>query len=335
MDLKLPGKPPKEILILLGTLALFLITNALLRDNPSLGFIPLLIAALIVVEIFYFVGQEVREGAHKYGWKHEVVDTLVALAVAVAVWYGASFLLNTSSPISGVVSCSMLPNLQRGDFVVVQGAAVKAYEIQMSQGELDSLSGRSVVSYYGANASDPRNVSIDGSIFAYCLRSNDIVCAAFKRAPESVVETKGPFTYRYAACPLSMSNGNALYEACLRSVTFHGREYLTNFSNDVIVYQPPQGDLYSYVGDIVHRVMFKVDVEGKSYYLTRGDNNPVLDIQVFDYGNSLTNHPVPQENVRGKVIARIPFLGYFKLFISGYLTEDSQCRTQLTFEHVQ
>ncbi|MDD5340153.1 MAG: hypothetical protein PHV13_02800 [Candidatus ainarchaeum sp.] len=320
-------KPPSAAVVLLGTLLLFLVSNWLLRDSASLSFIPTLIAALVVVEIVAYVGLEVKEGAQAHGWKHEIVDTIIALVVAVAAWYGASFVLNTSSPVSAVVSCSMLPNLQRGDFVIVQGAPVRAYDINMSAAELASLSDRATIYYNGSN------LSMDGSIFAYCLSHQAAVCDAFKRNPESVVEHKGAFTYRYQACPISFSTGSSLYEPCLKSVAFHGREYLTNFSNDVIVYQPPRADIYAAIGDIVHRAMFRIGVDGKYYYVTRGDNNPVLDIQVYDYGTGLTNHPAPQENARGKVLLRVPLLGYFKLFISGFLQEDSQCRTQLTFDH--
>ena len=48
--------------------------------------------------------------------------------------------------------------------------------------------------------------------------------------------------------------------------------------------------------------------------------------QVYHYGDIV--------RLRGKVIGRIPILGYFKLFIQGYFQEDSQCRTQLEFTHV-
>ncbi len=328
-DLKeLFRKWPYQVATLIVTLALFLITNTVLGGG-SLGFVPIILALLIVVEIAVFVGMEVKEGAQKHGWKHEVVDTIIALAVAVAIWYGLSFVLNTNSPVSGVVSCSMLPNLQRGDFVIVQGAPIKAYDINMTQAELDSLSGRSLVAYPGGN------ISLEGSLFAYCAmdRKNDL-CQAFITFPENVTEQKGPFTYHYERCGIAMSSGSSLSEPCLKSVEFKGREYLTNFSNDVIVYQPVKGDLFSYVGDIVHRAMFRIDAGGKYYYLTRGDNNPVLDIQQFDYGSGLGNHPPPQQNVRGRVVFRIPWLGYFKLFISGYFDEDPQCRTQLTFTHV-
>jgi signal peptidase I len=223
----------------------------------------------------------------------------------------------------------MLPNLQRGDFIRVQGAPVTAYELDMTEGELESLTDRAYVTYNG------KNISMEGSIFSYCtLAPGTDVCRVFDESPDSIVERKGAFTYRYETCAVKYSDGSSTEAPCLRSVTFKGEEYLTNFSNDVIVYAPPQGYLYAFIGDIVHRAMFKINVDGKAYYLTRGDNNPVLDIQVYDYGRGLTNPPVAEEHVRGKVIGRIPILGYFKLFISGYLQEDPQCRTQLEFSHV-
>jgi signal peptidase I len=318
----------KPLAVLLGTLILFLIANWLLRDNASLNFIPTLIALLVVVELFAYVGLEVKDGAQAHGWKHEALDTLIALLVAVAAWYGISFLLNTSSPISAVVSCSMLPHLQRGDFVIVQGAPISAYDINMSAAELSSLSGPATVFYDGTN------ITMEGSLYSYCVSYNASVCEAFEQDPAAVVEQKGAFTYHYAACPLSLSNGTSLYEPCLTTVTFDGRDYPANFSNDIIVYQPPAGDVYASVGAIVHRVMFRINVSGEDYYLTRGDNNPILDLQVYDYSTGASNHPIPQDDVQGKVIARVPLLGYFKLFLSGFLQEDPQCKSQLTFYHV-
>ena len=238
-------------------------------------------------------------------------------------------MLNTSSPISGVVSCSMLPNLQRGDFIIVQGAPVNAYHINMTRQELDSLDAPATETIGG------RSMVINGSIFPYCInnRTNPI-CAEFISNPTQLVETKGAFTYNYQRCDLSFSSGQLESEPCLKSITFHGTDYMSNFSNDIIVYQPPKGDYYALVGDIVHRALFVIDVDGSTYYLTRGDNNPIIDIQAYDYTDNLENHPVPQADLRGKVISRVPYLGYFKLFIVGSFTADPQCDTQLTFQHV-
>jgi hypothetical protein len=327
------SKLPLQLLVLFGTLALYLITNALIGspDNPY-NFIPPIIGLLILVEILVFVGLEVKEGAQKHGWKHEIVDTIIALAVAVGIWYGASFILNTDSPVSAVASCSMLPELQRGDFVIVQGAPVAAHEISMTQAELDSIDDPAVVFY------DDKNISMEGSVFSYCLSErargqSSELCDTFVSEPQKITEKKGVFTYNYGRCPIIFTEGADAYQPCVESVTFKGKEYLINFSHDVIVYNPPEGDYYSFIGDIVHRAVFKIDVDGKNYYITRGCNNPIMDVQVYSYEWKLTNHPIPEENLRGKVILRVPFLGYFKLFVSGLLVEDPQCRTQLKIPH--
>jgi len=325
------NQPYVQLFVLFGTLALALITNTVFGDaHNALNFLPTLFGIIIVIEIAFFVTLEIKEGAQEYGWTHEALDTVIALVVAAVIWYGASFLLNTNSPVSAVVSCSMLPNLQRGDFVIIQGSAPRAYEINMTQSELDSLTSMdSSVSFNG------RSVNITGSLFTYCLgNSMSEVCRALKETPASVAEHKGAFTYHYETCGVSFTSGSFVSMPCLKSVGFKGKDYLTNFSNDIVVYQPARNDLYSQIGDIVHRTMFEINVGNQSYYITRGDNNPILDMQVFDAGSGLVNHPIPYKQLRGKVIGRIPLVGYFKLFLSGYFQEDSQCRTQLDFSHV-
>lgn len=324
---------PLQVGILAGTFILFLLATFLIDPKSDLSFLAPLLGLAIAIEIFVFVAMEIKQGATKHGWKHEVLDTVIALIVAVAVWFGASFILNTSTPISAVVSCSMLPNLERGDFVIVQGTELQAYEISMTQEELDSLDGRAAIFSGGEQVlSDP------GSMFSYCSLErlsgrNPQVCQDFVDSPESFTEKKGAFTYNYGKCPITFSNGTESYQPCVTSVEFKGKEYITNLSNDIIVYMPRGDDAYD-VGDIVHRLMFKIDVGGETYYLTRGDNNPTLDIQAYVYGANRPNHPVAQDNVRGKVIARIPFLGYFKLFVSGYFHEDAQCRWRVDFPTV-
>jgi len=311
-----------QFAILFGTLIIYLLVKSF---SPGLG---VAIGVLIAVEIFVMVGLEIRQGAKESGWEHEVIDTIIALVVALAIWFSASFILNTGSPLSGVVSCSMLPNLHRGDFVVVQGATVDAYTINMTKEEFDSLtSGKTTIS--GLNG------SIHGSAYSYCVyHRQEQACKDFISKPETVVETTGPFTLRYGKCQIDYDKGSPSYGPCLESIEFKGTKYLANFSNDIIVYKSDPGNLYSTIGDIVHRVYFKINVDGENYYLTKGDNNPILDNQVYDYSSDVGNAPIPQRNVKGRVLFRIPLLGYFKLFISGFYLEDPQCSTQLNYEHV-
>jgi hypothetical protein len=42
--------------------------------------------------------------------------------------------------------------------------------------------------------------------------------------------------------------------------------------------------------------------------------------------------PVKEEQVIGKVVFKIPYIGYYKLFITPYLKEDETCKNPLMAE---
>ena len=301
-------------LVVLGiTLAVYLGTN-----SP-------LIAMLLAVEIFGMVVLEVKYGAKEHGWKNEIKDTVIALAIAIIIWYGASFVLNTVSPASAVVSCSMLPNLQRGDFVLVQGAPATSNEMYMTDANVASLSEDATIQYAA------KNYTVKGSIFSYCQFIKDDLCTAFFKEPEKFTEQKGPLTFTYSQCQLKTKEGTTPLP-CVTSVEDSKKKYVVTNGGDTIVYSPSPNELYALFGDIVHRAFFTIKTPtGKQYYLTKGDNNPILDIQAYDFRYMRGNKPVTPQEFKGKVITRIPYLGYFKLVISGFWTEPEQCRTQLIY----
>ncbi len=301
-----------QLTILVLTLAAYLATKNI--------FFGLLVAA----EILFLVAAEMKQGIREHGWKNELKDTFIALLVAVAAWYLASFLLNTSSPISAVVSCSMLPNLQRGDFVIVQGAGVSAYEIAMSEKEVEALKQDSIVEY------DNRIYRFKGSIYSYCVFVNDQLCGNFSREPEMFIEKKGNLSFQYSQCQIDTASGTRS-TPCISGVYYEGKFYKPSKTNDIIVYTPAKSELYSLSGDIVHRSYFKIKTESGIYYLSKGDNNPVFDIQIFDYARGMGNDPITPDKLKGKVIFKVPLLGYFKLFISGFFSEPDQCKTQLRY----
>ncbi|MFX1257608.1 MAG: signal peptidase I [Promethearchaeota archaeon] len=78
---------------------------------------------------------------------------------------------------------------------------------------------------------------------------------------------------------------------------------------DIIVYDP------SGLGDIeeddpyVHRVIDKWKENGKWYFLTKGDANSKDDEELF-------NIIVPEDHILGVVCARIPYVGWFKIFLT-------------------
>ncbi len=58
---------------------------------------------------------------------------------------------------------------------------------------------------------------------------------------------------------------------------------------------------------IVHRVIKTIEVNGKHFFETKGDNNSVSDYGRWGY--------IPESHVVGVVVYRIPFLGYIPLKI--------------------
>ncbi len=85
--------------------------------------------------------------------------------------------------------------------------------------------------------------------------------------------------------------------------------------NDIIVYNKvvpnpsPKSVIISLRTPIIHRVIDIVNVEGKIFFITKGDGNIVRD-----------SWYVPEEGVLGKAVMingyplRVPYVGYFSLF---------------------
>lgn len=119
--------------------------------------------------------------------------------------------------------------------------------------------------------------------------------------------------------PCNATIGNETKEiACTTGIWVHNQLITANLSNDVIVYVPAPGDKFAETGIIIHRVFARVNVSGKVYYFTKGDNNAAMDQEV---GNA----PVSEDRVHGKVILRIPYLGFFKLLLFGQFSPPPGC----------
>ncbi len=276
-------------------------------------------AILVAVEIFGFVIYEVKEGVKEKGVKGEIIDTVIAVAIAAIFWFGLGFILNTPTPISAVASCSMKPNLDRGDFIIIQGTTLNLPIWQITKKEFEQLNNFTI---------NYKNKTIRGSLYSYCLANDDEICSDLLEG--KAIEKRGPFEFKYELCEIEIDGTKSDYP-CITEISYKDKKIKIPQETDTIVYKPTIGTLFSYVGDIVHRGIVLIDVEGKQYVLAKGDNNPVFDIQLYHYGINKGNTLPSKEQLNGKVLARIPYLGNIKLFIEGRLVEDAQCKTQLIY----
>ncbi|MFH0922657.1 MAG: hypothetical protein V1811_01210 [Candidatus Micrarchaeota archaeon] len=177
------------------------------------------------------------------GAEDSLLELIIALAFAAAAWFLLSFLLNTATPMSVVVSCSMQPTLDRGDLVFVQGSEINV--------------------------------------------------------PHASVEAKTPFQIKHEPCTFG-----GVPENCSKELIVGGKSIPLNKTGDILVLEPTPA-----IGDcLVHRAVLRMDTSQGTLYLTKGDNNPILD-------QESKFEPVPQDKIKGKVVFRIPLLGYVKLLL--------------------
>ena len=271
-----------------------------------------LLTAVLVVLLFAI---ESWHSALKTGWKNELKEIAFAVLIAGAVWWGGGFILHTSAPLDAVVSCSMLPNLERGDMVVLQGGAANAPEVSVSAAEFQSneWQNEKVVCAYCERVG-PGGVVREPCVARTKLTENGLIAVGEANQSGNLVQ------YECGTCFKKHSNGIASDVPCAKAIIVKGQRIVPNYSNDVIVYTPLQGDIFR--GETIHRVVTRMNVDGNYYYLTKGDNNEQLDVQ---YGNS----PIAQDKVVGKVLLRLPYLGYLKLFLFGFLSTPAGCDSTL------
>lgn len=280
-----------------------------------------LIGIIAGVLIFAIVLFEFYAGAKEGGLKNEIKETVFALVFAVLLWFGAGFVLQTPTPINAIVSCSMLPSYERGDMVLLQGGVPNAQIIDM-EGEISAINNSAQIIKTNPSTSDSFGFAVNGSLYAYCAgqksAGSDPICQDFIQNPENYDEYHGPLKISYSKCVRQWpSNGAKVGTICASSAEIGGKTIALGKTNELIVYEPKRTDLFGLVGDIVHRTAFTLRTsDGNLYYFTKGDNNPIFDFQFYDAAHSLGNSPVAQKQSKGRVIARLPYIGNLKMFIT-------------------
>lgn len=87
--------------------------------------------------------------------------------------------------------------------------------------------------------------------------------------------------------------------------------YETFEVGDIAVFQTPDRDI-----PIVHRILEIIqDNNGKQYFLTKGDNNEHFDMSLYRNGKRW----LPRESMLGKIVAMVPHLGMFTLFLTEHV----------------
>jgi len=291
--------------------------------------------ALVVIILMY----EFRQSVKEEGAKGTVVDVAKALAVVAVIWLVLIIVLGTTQPVNVVASCSMLPVLNRGDLVFLHGISNMSSFLQsnhipvinVSQSQFNSMEANmnsEFLAYFAYAKVDHSDIGYIGNFSnsTYGIGLYNTHCIDYysslsepteyaRCAVPAGYQSRNLIRYNYSIGK-AVINGVTEQAVYTSSITIANHTVVENYSNPIIIYQTTPSDYFS--GDIIHRVVAALDVNSSYYILTKGDNNPGLDME---FGN----YPISQSSVIGYNIATVPLIGYLKLIISGQLGAVAGC----------
>jgi signal peptidase I len=287
----------------------------------------LIFGLMLFFTITVLVALEIISSVREEGYKKNLTEIAIAVLAIIIFWVALRLVLQTDYPLNVVPSCSMLPNLQRGDMVLLQGIGnavlLKAPVINMNQSAY-----RSLIDYLkGGQPLCVAYKQVDNHTYISQKLAPNYSIGLYKSYGNEVGivpqdSQTGPIAYTCGTRTMQYLNGTTGLEVYTAAVTIAGTTIIGNANNTVIVYETTLGDYFYSIGDayIVHRIYVMLNVDGDYYALTKGDNNPGLDIQY-------ENYPIKESNIEGKVIAAIPYLGYLKLVLSNQFNEPAGCNS--------
>lgn len=214
----------------------------------------------------------------KPAFQDEAIDSIVyvvsALVFAFLLYSILGFLFNTSSPMVIVSSASMVPEMYRGDIIVLYGEKnIKAQEVSL-------------------------NTSI----------GNKMYFEFGKTFPEPIEKFIDPATGKIV---IKVSEAKEL--------EIGGEKIPVTKDGDIIVYFSPFSGK-----EIIHRAIAKIHASDGTFFLTKGDANPSIDQECTPINNSfgdtqylacITKNAVPENEIKGKAVFRVPLLGCIKLWV--------------------
>ncbi len=271
---------------------------------------------------------ETVNGIKEYGYRRNILEIVVVVLVVLGIWFSLRFFLATKYPLDVVPSCSMLPSLQRGSILLLHGvqgpAQLRAPVVNVSKasylGMLKEIGTGSLACVaYVQNGS-----GIQVSQYFTAGAALGLYSSANGGSVMQEGNQKGPVVYECAVTNDTLSGGGVERIVYTKSITIGNTTVTGDRNNSVVVYSTVPQDLFYQEGDgyIVHRVYAILNVSGEYYTLTKGDNNPGLDMQ-YD------NDPANLSQVQGKVVASAPYLGYLKLILSSQFHEPAGCNSTI------
>ncbi|MEM3839451.1 MAG: hypothetical protein QXF01_02650, partial [Candidatus Micrarchaeaceae archaeon] len=298
-----------------------------------------------LVDIILIFALESRAIVQSGEVKSSLKELAEAIIAVVIIFVLLMLILQTTSPIDVVASCSMLPSLTRGEMVVLHGipnmssflASTHVPVVNVSSSEFNKTLSNFSSEFLSFWAYNPNNRSEISNFMSsgYAVGLYNTECL------DRYSEESQPYNYYKCFVPESEQKNNLIrYNYSIDSLVMNGTSYeivetsgitigntaiAENYSNPIIVYRTNSSDSFPQ-GDIIHRLVAAIKVNRKYYLLTKGDNNEGLDIQY-------ANYPPSANAVVGYYVGGLPYLGYLRLIIIGAVAPIPQCGEVI--QHIQ
>ena len=283
-----------------------------------------ILGALIFFLIIAALVLEISNGFREEGYKKNTIEIIVAIGIVLIIWVLLRVVLNTPYPLDVVPSCSMLPALNRGDMILLQGVnknniVAPVVNVTSSEWNLSFANVNTEALQCVAYNQTPSGVKLSQIM----KPGYSIGLLADNGGNEQIIppsKQNGLLRYTCGMVGLKLQNGTVASEVSTTAITIANTTITGDKNNSIIVYQTSPQDEFYKLGDsyIVHRIYALVNVSGTYYSLTKGDNNPGLDVQFF-------NTPANISQIGGKVIGSVPYIGYLKLILSNNFVEPTGC----------
>ncbi|MGC8478492.1 MAG: hypothetical protein ACP5NE_01005 [Candidatus Micrarchaeia archaeon] len=322
------GKSINTLPLYIIILLLFIFYIMFQRYVVVSAFAGIALFLVIITTIAVEMGASFKEE----GVKKSVLELSIAVVIVIVFWFGLKIVLGTQYPLNVVPTCSMLPVLHRGDLVVISGVT-SAAELKAPIVNISSAEWNTTMSNFGTE-------------FLECAAynaSNETVSSVFKKGDELVLFPTSGYNriidlnqqgnnlikYGCGVREVKASDGTSFLEAYTDYIKVGNTTIEGDRNNSIVVYKTVPQDYFYRMGDtyIVHRIYAIINASGTYYVLTKGDNNPGLDIQFGNYPILLQRS---NNYVEGKVIFVAPYIGYLRLIFSRQLSEPQGCNTTIT-----
>ncbi len=139
----------------------------------------------------------------------------------------------------------------------------------------------------------------------------------------------GQSRVRNTVCTQTFSDGRARNVTCQQLLLPPGGTDLSlhpGEPGDVVVYEP--NPPVAGTDLIIHRALVQVNASDGTFYLTKGDNNALVDQATGLNAPSL-------KSIHGKMLFRIPLIGYLKLLLFLQFDTPGNCQYQLAVPAIQ